>query len=61
MIDLTNEEYDVLADMNWDCWPQEYAWAAVQTFKFKNNLMTDEERAAWIKRLEAVCVGENYD
>jgi len=57
MIDLTAEEYDALESMNWDCWPQEYAWAAVQTFKFKNNLMTDEERVVWIKKLEAACIG----
>ena len=54
MIDLTAEEYDALASMGWDCWPQEYAWAAVQAFKFKNNLMTEEERAAWVRKLEAV-------
>ena len=58
MIDLTAEEYDALASMSWDCWPQEYAWAAVQTFKFKNDLMTEAERSAWLSKLEEVCIGQ---
>lgn len=56
IVNLTEEDFSALKAMIWECGDEEYAWAAVQLFKSRNGLMSEEEQVLWEKKLAEASV-----